>query len=315
MSQADWRKIQKTNFTKASVLSAFLGIPVEKDYSFPLNLPMRLAEKMEKGNPEDPLFRQFVPLPEERVNPLGFALDPVEDSAFCKSPKLIQKYQGRALLVTTGACAMHCRYCFRKNFPYSGAKGFEEELTAIRSTPEVKEVILSGGDPLSLSDESLSNLLRDLSSISHVELIRFHTRFPIGIPERISPSFLSILANCPIPITFIVQINHVKELDPDVLASLKEVAKLGIPVLSQTVLLKKVNDSVEALSALFWLLVRNGIIPYYLHQLDQVAGTHHFEVEEEVGKKLIEELRDRLPGYAVPRYVREIPHAAAKTLL
>ena len=308
-----WRQIQRTNFTSTEALSEYLGVPIPK-HPFPLNIPRRLVEKMEKGTTDDPIFRQFVTTEAEFLIDPSFKEDPVDDSAFVKAPKLIKKYEGRALLTTTSACAMHCRYCVRQNFDYQ--KGdFQAELAAIEQDPSIFEVILSGGDPLSLSDQKLSLLLNDLAAIPHINIIRFHTRFPIGIPERIDENFLKLLSSIPKQLVFIVHCNHPKELDKDVLASLKAIQFLGIPVLNQAVLLKGVNDDLTTLKELCLTLVSNGILPYYLHQLDRVQGAQHFEVDPDRGKELITALRAELPGYAVPLFVAEIPHKPNKTPL
>lgn len=313
-----WREIQKTNFNDLNKLAAFLEIdPKQLSHAprFPLNLPLRLAKKMAKNSLNDPLFRQFVPLPEENKKALNFVSDPVQDATFCKTGKLLQKYKGRALLLTTSACAMHCRFCFRQNFDYAEKSTFEEELSLIQEDPTLQEIILSGGDPLSLSDRVLSSLLTELSAIDHVKLIRFHTRFPIGIPERIDENFLQILSSIPKQIVFILHANHPNEFDAQVFTALKDIQKLGIPTLLQTVLLKDINDDFSTLKALFECTSQNGIIPYYLHQLDRVAGSAHFEVPIEKGKKLIEKLRASLPGYVVPNYVQEIPNEPNKTMI
>ncbi len=312
----NWRAIQRANFTRLEELAQFLELPLDsllQRRDFPLNLPKRLAEKIEKGNLKDPLLRQFVPLQEELQKLPMFVEDPVGDSPSRQAPRLLHKYEGRALLVTTSACAMHCRYCFRQHFDYAQGGGFTEELNYLKSDPSIKEVLLSGGDPLSLSNEKLEPLLQQLSSISHIERIRFHTRFPIGIPERIDEKLLQILKATKSQVIFVLHINHPKELDGDVAAALKRVSSLGIPLLNQTVLLRGVNDDVETLTALSETLINVGIIPYYLHQLDRVQGASHFEVEEKKGLSLIKKLRDKLPGYAIPQYVREIEGEASKS--
>jgi EF-P beta-lysylation protein EpmB len=308
-----WRQILRSNFTDLKSLLAYLEL--ENDTSkialesprFSLNVPRRLVQKIQKKKWDDPILKQFLPFTEERTQTNGYVSDPVGDQGCRKSSKLIHKYQGRALLVCTSACAMHCRYCFRQNFDYDCSnKVFSNELELIRQDFSIKEIILSGGDPLSLSDATLEELLGNISTIPHIKMIRFHTRFPIGIPERIDSSFLKILSNFPRQIWFVVHVNHPVELDSDVLQALRCIQKLGIPVLNQSVLLKGVNDNVETLKMLSEKLVENGIFPYYLHELDRVQGTAHFEVEEKVGQALIKELTRQLPGYAIPKYVREI---------
>jgi len=211
---------------------------------------------------------------------------------------------------------MHCRFCFRRHFPYeANHKQIDKELEIITNDPSIKEVILSGGDPLSLGNEALKNLLDALERIPHVKRVRFHTRFPIGIPERLEPELLKILDHRKYQIWMVIHCNHASELDDDIALALKNVLKLGIPVLNQSVLLKGVNDSVDALTTLCERLVNCGIVPYYLHQTDRVEGAHHFEVDEEYGLTLIEELQKRTSGYAVPKYVREIAGQPSKTPL
>lgn len=315
-----WRKIQQKNFHSIEKLALFLELEDSlksrlcKQSSFVLNVPYRLAEKMEKNSIDDPIFRQFVPLEEEALEQNTFVCDPVQDVRFRKKPKLLHKYQGRALLMPSSACAMHCRYCFRKNFPYeTSCKGWEAELQAIYEDSSLEEIILSGGDPLSLSHEDLKELLISISKVPHIHRIRFHTRFPIGIPERIDEEFLSLLSSIPKQIFFMIHSNHPKELGDDLFGALKKVRSLGIPVLNQTVLLKTVNDDPIILKELFTSLSDNGILPYYLHHLDPVTGTTHFATTLEKGKEIMRTLSTHLSGYSLPKYVQEIPGAASKT--
>lgn len=316
-----WKQQLRCNFVNIAKLADFLQLTPEQrkqlsllSKKFPLNVPLRLAAKMEKGSLEDPLFRQFVPLVQEEERSDGFSPDPVGDQCARKAEKLLHKYEGRVLLICTSACAMHCRYCFRQNFAYdSQDKTFEKEIDLIASDASIKEVILSGGDPLSLDNAILSRLLHALASIAHVKKVRFHTRFPIGIPERIDESFCSLLASLPLQFWFVLHINHPRELDDEVLSALKKLQRLGIPLLNQCVLLKGVNDSFDVLHELSQHLTDNGIIPYYMHQLDRVQGAAHFEVAQEEGLALIEALRKSLPGYGVPRYVQEIAGMPSKT--
>jgi len=317
-----WRQILRTNFTNLTTLLHYLEL--ENDPSavaltnprFSLNLPVRLAQKIEKKTWDDPILKQFLPVPGENIQTTGFTHDPVGDQACQKSSKLLHKYQGRALLVCTSACAMHCRYCFRQNFEYdSSNKIFENEIQLLKQDSSIKEIILSGGDPLSLSDPILEELLANLCSIEHIKMIRFHTRFPVGIPERIDSGFLSILSRCPLQIWFVIHTNHPRELDKDVLHAMRNLQKQGITILNQSVLLRGVNDDVKTLKELSERLVESGIVPYYLHQLDRVQGTAHFEVEEDKGRALVQELTKQLPGYAVPKYVREIAGQPNKTYL
>lgn len=313
-----WRKIQRENFTRISSLLQYLEIEDQKqiwsDPRFVLNLPKRLAEKIQKNTLHDPILLQFVPLIDEKVTASGFVLDPVGDQGFCKTGKILQKYCGRALILTTSACAMHCRFCFRQNFPYETAVTlFEKEIEFLQKDASIEEVILSGGDPLSLSDQTLSSLFGALEKIPHIKRVRFHTRFPIGIPERIDESFLALLENCKKQIFFVIHCNHPLELDEDVQNCLKKIQKLGIPVLSQSVLLKGVNDQEEVLFELCQKLVNIGAIPYYLHLLDLVVGAQHFMVTDERAVTLIKYLQDHLSGYAIPKLVREVAGQKSKT--
>lgn len=317
-----WQAILRTNFTRMEALCDFLELSSEDRKAlslknrFVLNVPYRLAEKMAKGTLNDPLLRQFVPLIEETGVHDGFIEEPVSDTRFAKSEKLIQKYEGRSLIISTSACAMHCRYCFRQNFPYeTERKGFVSELQALEQDPSIKEVILSGGDPLSLPTPALTSLLQALDAVPHLKRIRFHTRFPIGIPERIDAPFLTLLASLKKQVWFVIHANHPLELDLDVLSALKSVQKLGIPVLNQAVLLKGVNDNPETLQALSDRLADSGILFYYLHQLDRVKGAAHFEVHPETGKALVSALHRRSSGYQVPKFVQEIPGEPGKTSL
>lgn len=316
-----WRQILRKNFTHWEALADFLEFSSEqrqkilKNRKFGLNLPFRLASKISKGTWDDPILKQFLPTEEETFLTPGFQMDPVKDQESRKETKFLQKYPGRALLVSTSACAMHCRYCFRQNFVYDQQKTFSKEIDLIRQDPSLHEIILSGGDPLSLDDAVLSDLINAIEAIPHVRRLRFHTRFPIGIPERLDEDFLTILKNRRLQFWFVVHVNHPKELDEEVLSRLKNVQCLGIPVLNQSVLLKGVNDNFATQKALCESLVDHGIMPYYLHQLDRVQGMAHYEVDQDYGRSLIRDLTANLAGYAVPKYVSEIPGIASKTRL
>lgn len=283
---------------------------------FALNLPQRLANKIQKNTLSDPILRQFIPLKEETKEALGFVKDPVQDCSKKQTSKLLHKYHGRALVLASSACAMHCRYCFRQNFPYeTEEKGFEKEIEYIRNTPNLSEIILSGGDPLSLGDAALSNLFSELDTIDHVQRIRFHSRFPVGIPERIDDSFLNILKNSKKQIIFVVHVNHPLEIDADVVAALKKIQALGVPVLNQSVLLKGVNDSETTLLELSETLMNAGVIPYYLHALDPVEGTNHFFIPETQAKGFLKAMQTQTSGFGVPRLAREEPGKPSKTFI
>lgn len=316
-----WKKILRSNFTDPLLLADFLEWSDSQKKSlllkprFALSLPLRLAQKITKRTLEDPILKQFMATVEENERQSDFLKDPVGDSSCRISDKLLHKYQHRMLLVCTSACAMHCRYCFRQNFDYETKnKLFENELKVIREDETVNEIILSGGDPLSLDNRVLKELLTQLSQIPHIKKVRFHTRFPVGIPERIDQDFLNLLESIPLQFWFVVHINHPNELDEDVLKALKSLQKIG-PVLNQFVLLRGVNDQADILAELCGTLVDHGVMAYYMHQLDRVQGASHFEVPIEKGKELVAELIKRLPGYAVPRYVQEISGMPSKTPL
>ncbi len=315
-----WKEIIRKNFRKWESLADFLELD-EKNRSnilphspFPLNLPLRLAEKIKKNSPADPILMQFLPTFQETVEKEGFTHDPLEEKSFQKSKKLLQKYQGRVLFLPSSACAMHCRYCFRRHYPYEDSDfSFEKEIEQIQKDPSIFEIILSGGDPLSLDDKKLGDLIRKLTRIEHIKLLRFHTRFPIGIPERIDSSFLSIIDNTDLSIVFVLHINHPKELDNDIKNALRDLQKRGIPILSQTVFLRGINDNLDTLKELSMKLIEFGIVPYYLHQLDPIAGGSHFHASREKGIALLEQFKREMPGYCHFRYVEELPGKAHKT--
>lgn len=316
-----WQTIFRTNIRSVDQLADRLELtPSQRALlldrpRFALNIPERLVNKMAKGTLDDPLLRQFVALKEEEILSPTFQIDPVGDCNKRRVGQLLHKYQGRVLLICSSACAMHCRYCFRQNFDYAIQDHlFEEELATIASDPSIREVILSGGDPLALSDHTLEKLLKSLSAIPHVEMVRFHTRFPIGIPERIDASFLALFEQIPrLRFWIVIHANHPRELDLEVLASLAALQQKGVILLNQAVLLKGVNDDLPTLYELCYQLAKHGVLPYYLHQLDRVQGSSHFEVPESQGLALMAGLRESLPGYAVPRYVREVAGEKSKT--
>jgi EF-P beta-lysylation protein EpmB len=283
---------------------------------FPLRVPHAFAARMRHGDPADPLLRQVLPvLDEERVVP-GFALDAVGDGAARAARGVIRKYHGRALLVATGACAVHCRYCFRRHFPYAeetaAAEGWREAVAAIAADPSIDEVILSGGDPLALATPKLAELTDALASIAHLRRLRIHTRLPIVLPERVDAPLLDWLRALPWPVAVVVHANHANEFDAGVDAAMGALRGAGATLLNQAVLLRGVNDSVDALAALSERAFAAGVLPYYLHQLDRVAGTAHFEVPDARARELHAALAARLSGYLVPRLVREIPGDTGK---
>ncbi len=286
---------------------------------FPLFVPRGYLARMRPGDAADPLLRQVLPSAEELVEAPGFVTDPVGDAAAVRQAGLLHKYEGRVLLVSTGTCAVHCRYCFRRHFPYTemprSLDDWRPALDEIAADDSVHEVILSGGDPLTIVDATLAELIDELAAIDHLRRLRIHTRLPIVIPERVTDSLMEMLRGTRLTPIMVVHANHANELDGHVAAALAKLADAGIVLLNQAVLLAGVNDTVEAQAALCERLVDLRVLPYYLHQLDRVAGAAHFEAPTSSGRRIIEELRARLPGYVVPRYVQEIAGAPSKQVL
>lgn len=284
---------------------------------FPLRVPRRYLAKIRRRDPGDPLLRQILPLAAEGETVAGYGPDPVGDRAARTAPGVLQKYRGRALVVTTGACAVHCRYCFRREYPYgedhAGGSQWPAALDQLAADSSLREVILSGGDPLSLSDRRLAQMLQDLGTIGHLQRIRLHTRLPVVIPERITSAFTALLTRSPLPVVLVLHANHPRELDGALAAPLQTLRTAGVTLLNQSVLLRGVNDCATTLEALSERLFTLGVLPYYLHLLDPVAGTAHFAVDDARGRQLAEELGARLPGYLVPKLVREHAGAPAKT--
>ncbi|MFC4728880.1 EF-P beta-lysylation protein EpmB [Coralloluteibacterium thermophilus] len=277
---------------------------------FPLRVPAGFVARMRHGDPDDPLLRQVLPvIDEERVVP-GFAFDAVGDAAARSATGVLHKYAGRALLVATGSCAVHCRYCFRRHFDYASdtaaAGGWREAIDYIAADPSIEEVLLSGGDPLSLATHKLAELTGALAGIPHLRRLRLHTRLPVVLPERIDEAFCAWLGALPWPTVTVLHANHANEIDAGVAAAVARLREAGSVVLNQAVLLRGVNDDVDSLAALSTRGFEAGILPYYLHQLDRVAGAAHFEVEEARARALHGALAARLPGYLVPRLVREV---------
>lgn len=286
---------------------------------FPLRVPRSYVARMQLGNPDDPLLRQVLPLEDETLEQPGFVHDAVGDIHSVRPGGILQKYQGRALLITTGACAVHCRYCFRRHFPYSeinaGRASWKDALAEIAADTSLSEIILSGGDPLSLSDRSLAELSQGLDRIPHLQRLRIHTRTPIVLPERVDDSLLAWLQHSRLQVVIVLHANHAQELDHAVEAAVAKLAGIGATLLNQSVLLRGVNDNARTLADLSIRLFNLGIFPYYLHLLDKVEGAAHFDMPEKTAKKLWQDMADSLPGYLVPKLAREQSGAASKTLL
>jgi len=286
---------------------------------FSLLVPRGFVARMKPGDAFDPLLLQVLPQPAEREHVAGFSADPLEEQQSLASPGLVQKYAGRALLLATGGCAVNCRYCFRREFPYaeSGATtaGVEVAMESIAADSTIHEVILSGGDPLLLDDGRLAMLVAKLEAIPHVRRLRIHSRLPIVLPSRVTDALTATLASTRLACVMVVHANHPAELDATVAAAVSRLADARVILLNQAVLLANVNDSLAVLQQLSERLIELKIVPYYLHLLDRVQGTAAFEVEEQAALALHDRLRAVLPGYAVPRLAREVPGEPAKVWL
>ena len=314
---ADWRRAWREAVRDPRELLALLGLDALATRlsaaacaSFPLRVPRGFVARMRHGDPHDPLLRQVLPLDDEdRVVP-GFALDAVGDVAARAGEGVLRKYRGRALLVATGSCAVHCRYCFRRHFPYArdtaARGGWQSAVRLIAADDSIDEVILSGGDPLSLATARLTELTDALAGIAHLTRLRIHSRLPVVLPERVDAGLLAWLRALPWPVAVVIHANHGNEFDPSVDAALARLRATGATLLNQAVLLRGVNDSVEALATLSERAYAAGVLPYYLHQLDRVAGTGHFEVGDDQARGLHTALSARLSGYLVPKLVREV---------
>jgi len=285
-------------------------------HRFPLRVPRGFIARMRQGDPDDPLLRQVLPLAVETDDVNGFSINPVGEFGLGSRTGLLAKYYGRALLVATGSCAVHCRYCFRRHFPYdeesSNERDFSSALREIEEGTAIEEVILSGGDPLMLPDARLAALTEDIASIPHVRRLRIHTRLPVVLPERVDEALVEWLAACQLPVVIVVHANHPREIDADVKRALAALEAAGTTQLNQAVLLRGINDSSEVLADLSMRLFDCGVLPYYLHLLDRVAGAAHFEVDEDRAREIMGDLQARLPGYLVPRLVREVAGAPSK---
>lgn len=286
--------------------------------SFPLRVTHHYLGLIRRGDPHDPLLRQVLPLAEELGNSPGYVADPVGDRNAGLGHGLLQKYRGRALIVATGACAIHCRYCFRRDFPYAGETAMRHWHTLPRTLaamPETSEVILSGGDPLTLSDRRLKGLLDRLNDIPHLRRFRIHSRMPCVVPSRITSSLVDLLTASRLQTSMVLHCNHARELSPALREALGPLKQANVTLLNQSVLLKGVNDSVETLCELSEQLYDHGILPYYLHALDRVTGSAHFDLPDDKARALHRDLQNLLPGYLVPRLVREVAGAPSKTPL
>ncbi|MEP6899396.1 MAG: EF-P beta-lysylation protein EpmB [Rhodanobacter sp.] len=312
----DWRELWRDAITDAGELLRAVGLGDRTDLlppddaGFALRVPRGFVARMRRSDPFDPLLLQVLPQRAENRRVDGFTVDAVGDMAAREAQGVLHKYHGRALLIASGSCAINCRYCFRRHFPYAqelaAAGQWRQALEHLRQDSSITELILSGGDPLALATAKLEELTRGLADIPHVTRLRIHTRLPVVLPERVDQPLLIWLAALPLQKVVVLHANHANELDASVDAACSRLRGAGATVLNQSVLLCGINDDVDKLAALSERLFVSGVLPYYLHQLDRVQGTAHFEVDDARARSLIDSLRARLPGYLVPRLVREV---------
>ncbi|MGE0383724.1 MAG: EF-P beta-lysylation protein EpmB [Gammaproteobacteria bacterium] len=324
MQRRDWRQALREAVTRPEELLEMLGLESSRlgypgGAGFRLRVPRGYVARMRHGDPDDPLLRQIWPAAAEDAGREGFVADPVSDLAFERAPGLLQKYAGRALLVAHGACAVHCRYCFRRHYPYAGhsagGPALDAAIAALAADPGMTEVILSGGDPLLAEDAVLGALVRRVEALPQVRRLRIHSRLPVVLPERIDSGLCRLLSGSRLQAVVVLHANHANEIDGAVAGAAACLRAAGITLLNQSVLLRGVNDDPAALAALSEVLFGAGVLPYYLHALDPVQGAAHFAVSDDRARAIHAALRARLPGYLVPRLVREIPGADAKTPL
>lgn len=314
---ADWKNALSNAVRNPAELLALLELPSsllpaarKAAMLFPLRVPRGYLSRMQKGDINDPLLRQILPLGEELKEAQGFIRDPVGDSEASVAPGLLHKYHGRVLLTLTGACAIHCRYCFRRHFPYSeenpGQDNWQGLVDYLHANPDVEEVILSGGDPLLFDTSRLRTLSERLMRLPQLKRLRIHTRLPVVLPERIDEELLQWLSSLPWQAVIVIHCNHANEIDAEVAQALDKLHRMNITLLNQSVLLSGINDDSETLLQLHQTLFRHHVLPYYLHLLDRVEGAAHFEVAEQNAAKIVARIRAGSPGYLVPQLVREI---------
>lgn len=320
-----WKQTLKSAFYDTDQLLEYLQIkqsiyqlqnPVQSN--FPMRVPLPFAEKMEKGNINDPLLLQVLAKHLENLTVEGYSDDPLQEQQNTV-PGLLHKYSGRVLLLLTGSCAVNCRYCFRRHFPYeqqlASGENLNENLKYIEEDATIREVILSGGDPLLVNDSQLEQLIYRLDKIKHLTRLRIHSRLPIVIPQRLTDALQRCLAETRLQTSIVIHANHANEIDDILGEKLVNLARNGVSLFNQSVLLKNVNDNPETLADLSEKLFEYQVIPYYIHQLDPVAGAAHFDVDKKRALDIMRQLGDLLPGYLLPKFVMEEPEKACKTIL
>ena len=320
---SNWKQELGSSFTRIQDFLEHVDLPGLYNQSmeqacrqFSFRVTRHFASLIRKGDPNDPLLLQVLPSAAESQTHPNFSLDPLEDEQAHQGSGILQKYRGRVLLISTAACAINCRYCFRRHFPYTSHQASRDKWSGavrkLRASPDTKEIILSGGDPLSLSDDRLDDLLIQLQSIPTLERLRIHTRLPVVLPSRVDRELLRILGSLAMPMAMVIHVNHANELSSELRDALQALRGINITLLNQSVLLRKVNDNLEQQVRLCEELYASGVLPYYLHLLDKVAGSMHFEVSRPRARELHQAMAARLPGYLLPRLVAEIPGSVSK---
>ncbi|MGF1742841.1 EF-P beta-lysylation protein EpmB [Vibrio profundum] len=323
--EQNWLTQLANSFTDPAKLMDYLEIAQEEwvdGYEarklFSQRVPMSFVRRMEKGNPYDPLLRQVLPLKTEFNIQAGYSQDPLQEQSNA-IPGLLHKYKNRALMIVKGGCAINCRYCFRRHFPYQENKGskstWQRSLEYISQHPELNEIILSGGDPLMAKDHELEWLIQAIDDIPHIKRLRIHSRLPVVLPDRVTEQLCASLQNSRLQTVFVTHINHANEINEELQQAIERIKQAGITLLNQSVLLKGVNDNVEAQVALSESLFDAGVLPYYLHVLDKVQGAAHFYVDDDTARAIMAGLVEQVSGYLVPRLTREIGGRKSKTPL
>lgn len=322
--KAAWQLALANAITKPIDLLNMLDLPSDlandlATKNFPFFITHSFAHRIQKKNPADPLLRQVLPIDAENKHHHAYTLDPLNEAKANVMPGLLHKYAGRVLLTVVGGCAINCRYCFRRHFPYRennpSLQQWQDALTYIAKDKSIYEVILSGGDPLLAPDHYLESLIKRINQIKQIKIIRIHSRLPIVLPSRLNASLLNVFKQSTQKIVLVIHCNHAQEINMEVKQALQACQDANIPLFNQSVLLKGVNDDVDTLCALSHKLFDAQVTPYYIHLLDHVQGSAHFAIPDSKAKTLMATLRTRLPGYLVPLCVREIPGALAKVPL
>lgn len=322
-----WQTVVRQAIRDPLQLVTELGLPqqlvdgtAQPHQQFSTFVPRTFLRRMVPGDPADPLLLQVLPRSAETRNPPDYKRDAVGELGSAHPAGLVRKYPGRALLITRGVCAVNCRYCFRRHFPYNeyatvGDARIRQAIEIIRADAGIEEIILSGGDPLMMVDDALFSLIDQVEAIEQIQRLRIHTRLPVVIPQRVTDALVRRLGNSRLTVSVVLHINHAQEIDQSVVEAAGRLQQVPLTLLNQSVLLRGVNDQVDTLVQLSRRLIEMHCLPYYLHQLDRVQGAAHFEVATETGETLIQEMRKQLPGYAVPRFVREVPGELSKSVI